>query len=53
MEVLLALFCGFCGILGTSVWSVKESVLVESCQYRTIGKATDYLKDIEQGCFNL
>ncbi len=50
MEALLALFCG---VLGTSVWSVKESVSVESCQYRTIGKSTDYLRDVEHGCFNL
>ncbi len=50
MEALLALFSG---VLGTTVWTVREKVSTESCSFRTVDKSTDYLRDIEHGCFNL
>ena len=50
MEALLALFSG---VLGTSVWSVRERVTAESCSYHTVDKSVDYLRDVEYGCFNL
>ncbi len=50
MEALLVLFVG---VLGTSVWMSNNRVTVEGCKYQVEDKSTDYLKEIESGCFNL